>query len=220
MTVVDPVVDAAVGARELRRSPLAHRTAEFAERSADGPRGVRLLEEPFLTQVDLRTDPSGTAPARIERALGVDLPQRTSNLGTPNLGTSNLVTGDQQRAALWLGPDEWLLVAPDGQAGRITAVVRAGLGESSGSVVDVSANRTTLRLAGARARDVLEKLCSVDLHPRAFGPGRCAQALVGRAQVVLWQVSDEPAYRIMVRCSFAEYLADLLVDAMEEFTAG
>ncbi len=215
MTVVDPVVDAAVGARELRRSPLAHRTAEFAERSADGPRGVRLLEEPFLTQVDLRTDPSGAAPARIERALGVDLPQRTPNLATPNLAT-----GDQQHAALWLGPDEWLLVAPDGQAGRITAVVRAGLGESSGSVVDVSANRTTLRLAGTRARDVLEKLCSLDLHPRAFGPGRCAQVLVGRAQVVLWQVSDEPAYRIMVRCSFAEYLADLLVDAMEEFTAG
>ncbi|GAB2752379.1 sarcosine oxidase subunit gamma [Salinifilum aidingensis] len=210
MTVVDEVAGTAVGARELRRSPLAHRTAELAERSAEGLRGVRLAEEPFLAQVDLRTDPSGAARGRVERELGTPLPHRTPDR----------VTGDRRHAALRLGPDEWLLVAPDGQAGRVTAAVREALGGSSGTVVDVSAQRTTLRLSGARSRDVLEKLCSTDLHPRAFGPGQCAQVLVGRAQVVLWQVADEPAYRIMVRCSFAEYLADLLVDAMAEFTAG
>lgn len=209
MTVVDPV-DVDAGVRALRSSPLGQRATEFAEYSADGPRGVRLVEEPFRTQVNLRVHPGSPAVSRVERQLETPLPHHEPNR----------VTGTEQHAALWLGPDEWLLVAPDGQAGRIRAEVRQALGDSVASTVDVSANRTTLRLSGARAREVLEKVCSLDLHPRAFEPGQCAQTLLGRAQVILWQVNAEPSYRIMVRCSFAGYLADLLLDAMTEFTRG
>lgn len=209
MTVVDPI-DVTTGVRELRSSPLARRAAEFAEHSAEGPRGVRLVEEPFHTQVDLRVHPDSPAIARVEQALEIALPHHTPNR----------VTGDQQHAVLWLGPSEWLVVAPDGQVGRIRESVQHALGEAPGSVVDVSANRTMLRLSGSRARDVLEKLCSLDLHPREFGPGQCAQTLIGRTQVILWQVGAEPSYRIMVRCSYAHYLADLLVDGMAEFTTG
>jgi heterotetrameric sarcosine oxidase gamma subunit len=36
-------------------------------------------------------------------------------------------------------------------------------------VVDVSAQRTTLRLRGEHARDLLAGGCSLDLHPRVFG---------------------------------------------------
>jgi sarcosine oxidase, subunit gamma len=64
---------------------------------------------------------------------------------------------------------------------------------------------------------VLEKVCALDLHPRVFGPGQCAQTLLGRTQAVLWQIDTEPTYRLLVRCSFAAYLADLLLDAMAEF---
>ena len=203
MTVVSPA-DPSTTARALRRSPLAARTAEFAERSG---RAVRLAEEPFLTQVNLRAHPGSPAVARVEHALGLALPHHTPNR----------VAGDDDLAALWLGPDEWLVVGPDGHATRITEAARTALGDSLGSVVDVSANRTTLRLSGTMAREVLDKVCSLDLHPRAFAAGHCAQTLLGRTQAVLWQVSSEPGYRILVRGSFAEYLADLLLDAMEEF---
>ena len=213
MTVASPVESGVLDGRvlpaaELRCSPLQDRRAEFAERRVEGPRGVRLCEEPFLTQVDLRLSPDGPAADRVERALGLALPRESADPAT----------GDDQRSALWLGPDEWLVVAPDGSAHQVLVAAREALADTPGSVVDVSSNRTTLRLSGPMAREVLEKVCSLDLHPRSFGPGRCAQTLVGRAQVVLWQVATEPAYRLMVRCSFAHYLADLLLDAMGEFT--
>ena len=86
-------------------------------------------------------------------------------------------------------------------------------------MVDVSANRTLLELEGPMAREVLMKGCSLDLHPRRFGPGRCAQTALARVQVILWQMTDEPCYRILVRCSFAPYLAAWLVDAMAEYQA-
>ncbi|GAA4618750.1 sarcosine oxidase subunit gamma family protein [Saccharopolyspora hordei] len=204
MTVVSPA-DRKADTRSLRRSPLADRAAELRDRSA---RDVQLAEEPFLTQVNLRVHPGSPAVARIEHALDLALPHHEPNT----------VSGDETEAALWLGPDEWLLVGPDGRAASLVAAVTEALADSLGSCVDVSANRTTVRLSGPRSRDVLEKVCSLDLHPRSFGPGRCAQTLVGRAQVVLWQVTREPAYRLLVRGSYAAYLADLLLDAADEFT--
>jgi sarcosine oxidase subunit gamma len=83
--------------------------------------------------------------------------------------------------------------------------------------VDVSAQRTVIEVARADARDLLLKGCALDLHPRVFGVGRCAQTLLARAQVVLVPRTDEPAYRVFVRASFAEYLAEWLLDAAAEY---
>ena len=89
------------------------------------------------------------------------------------------------------------------------------LGDAVGSVVDVSANRTTIEVRGSAARELLAAGCSVDLHLRAFGPGRCAQTALARAAVILHQTSDEPCYLILVRPSFATYLARWLQDALD-----
>lgn len=107
-----------------------------------------------------------------------------------------------ERAVLRLGPDEFLII---------------GDGPPLPSTVDVSAHRTTLELSGPRARDVLEKGCTIDLHPRAFRAGDCAQTNLARTQVILWQPADDPAYRLLVRASFARYLADWLTDAAAEY---
>jgi sarcosine oxidase subunit gamma len=167
------------------------------------PDGLREL--PFLAQVDLRADPADAAALqRIASALGFPLPSQP-----------NTVSGEADRHALWLGPDEWLIVGPpDGEA-DLEARCRQALGAALGAVVDVSAGRTTLELWGAYARAVLETGCDIDLHPRAFGPGRCAQTLVARAGVILHQTSAEPRYRLLVRPSFAGYLAAWLRDAIE-----
>jgi sarcosine oxidase, subunit alpha len=105
---------------------------------------------------------------------------------------------------LRLGPDWWLLVgaAPSGPDG-----------------VDVSAQRTTLELRGPRSRDVLMTGCALDLHPRAFRVGAGAHTLVAQAQVVLHRTTAE-TYRLLVRASFAGYLADWLLDAMVEHGDG
>nr|WP_218862509.1 sarcosine oxidase subunit gamma family protein [Actinopolyspora biskrensis] len=191
-----------------RHSPLEHRGAEFERATALGPRGVRLREEPFLTQLNLRVPPDDAVSEAVAEALDLTPP------------AANKVSGDEGRALLWLGPDEWLLVAEEERARGALRAVRSAQQDASGSSVDVSANRTTLRLAGPAAREVLEKVCSLDLHPRAFSVGDCAQTLLGRTVAVLWQVGPDPEYRVLVRCSFAEYLADLLLDAMAEFLEG
>jgi len=153
---------------------------------------AELREIALDRQVDLRVDPVDPAATRIGELLGTPLPV------VPNTGSETV---------LWLGPDQWLVF------GASEEQLRVALGDTAGSVVDVSANRVAFELSGPGARDVLEQGCGIDLHPRAFGPGRCAQTMLARANVVLHQVDAAPTYRILVRPSFAGYLRSWLRDA-------
>jgi sarcosine oxidase subunit gamma len=120
---------------------------------------------------------------------------------------------------VWLGPDEWLLTSTAEAPEELESRVRAALVPLGGSATDVSAQRITLRLTGPRVREVLAKGCAVDLHPRAFGRGSSAQTTLGLAGVVLMTLGDEADdYLVIVRSSFAGYLADWLLDAAVEFT--
>jgi sarcosine oxidase subunit gamma len=200
----------------LRRSPLSDLAADFEAATVTGPRAVRLREIPFLAQVNLRADPAnGYVMRRIAAALDEELPTRPNTVATAGI-----------RHVLWLGPDEWLVIGPDGDAHWIERALRSALGEKDadgfGSVVNVSAGRTVLELSGPAAREVLEKGCALDLHPDVFRPGHCAQTLVSRSEVILHQTADTPTptYRLLVRMSFARYLALWLMDAMQEFRHG
>ncbi len=203
----------------LRRSPLAHLEDTLREATVPGARGVGLREIPFLTMVGIRVQPGTAAAEAVSAAAGVPLP-----------GGHGQVTGSPEATAVvWLGPDEFLLVGPQdagtspaGATGLSTdpavpALVEA-LGGEQGSVVDLSANRTTLELSGPSARAVLEKGCHLDLHPRAFAPGRAVSATLGPVPVVLWRTAEQ-TWRIMPRASFADYTARWLLDAMKEFAA-
>ncbi|MFD5338748.1 sarcosine oxidase subunit gamma [Streptomyces hawaiiensis] len=194
---------AETGPATLRRSPLAHMADRMRAAAVTGARGVTLRELPFLTMVNVRVDPASEAAGRVEAALGAPLPRRCGD-----------TTASGPRTVLWLGPDEWLVLSRSDQA----AALREALGPDPGSVVDVSANRTTLELSGPSARQVLEKGCPLDLHPRAFGPGRAVSTTVGPVAVLLWQVDDAPTYRLLPRSSFADYLGRWIIDAMSEFS--
>jgi sarcosine oxidase subunit gamma len=154
-------------------------------------------------QVNVRA--SGEAAGRVAQALGLALPFEPNTVAT--LG---------QRSILWLGPDEWLVVDGATTAAEIEAAVRGAFVPDWGSVVDVSANRTIVELSGPHARDVLARGCSLDLHPRSFGPGRCAQTLLANTAVIVWQTDDAPTFLILVRASFARHLARWLADAAAE----
>ena len=184
---------------EAGQSPLAHRAAELA---AAGGEAVAVREVPFLAQVGVRLFPGAGGPSAAEAALGFALPF------VPN--TTAEAGG---RTALWLGPDEWLVIGAPGTGAAIELELAEALAGGLGSVVDLSANRTALELRGPAARDVLAQGCALDLHPRAFGPGRCAQTLLARAQVILYR-THEHTFRLLVRPSFADYLRAWLRDAM------
>ncbi|MFJ8593935.1 sarcosine oxidase subunit gamma [Streptomyces sp. NPDC093598] len=186
----------------LRISPLAGLAERMRAAAVTGARGVTLRELPFLGMVNVRVDPASQAAGRIETALGATLPHRCGD-----------TTASGPRTVVWLGPDEWLVLSPSDE----TAALREALGPDPGSVVDVSANRTTLELSGPSARQVLEKGCPLDLHPRAFGPGRAVSTTVGPVAVLLWQTDDAPTYRLLPRSSYADYLGRWVIDAMSEF---
>ena len=185
----------------LRTHPLEAWSVAF-ERLPDT---VGIAVEPFVAMVDVRLR---TVGPETRTRLGVDLPT-APNTWVPT-GTGR---------AVWLGPDEWLLSSTTETPEEFEARVRAAVLPLGGSATDVSAQRIGLRLTGARVRDVLAKGCSIDLHPRVFGRGRSAQTTLGQAGVVLLALSDAgDDYVVLVRSSFAGYLADWLLDAALEFT--
>jgi sarcosine oxidase subunit gamma len=172
------------------------------------PESARLIEVPFVAMVDLWLDPTGPGAAEAADVLGVT-----------SLPTIPCTTIDGQDATvIWLGPQEWLVTSNSRGGEDLETRLRDRLTEHGGAAVDVSAQRTTVRLRGAHARDVLAKGCSLDLHPAVFGRGAAAQTMLGLAVVVLLPVSDDGTdYRILVRSSFAGHLAEWLLDAAEEF---
>jgi sarcosine oxidase subunit gamma len=189
------------------RSPLAHATDRLAAATRASGGAVRLAELPFLAQVNVRLDAKGAAADAVGLALDLQLPLEP-----------NTVVRNGELTALWLGPDEWLLVGPPGIQRELERRIRAAAGDEPVSVTDVSAQRTTLLVTGPRARDLLAHGCPLDLHPRVFGPGRCAQTTLARTQVVLVARDDPRAgFWVLVRSSFAGYLTDWLLDAATEY---
>ena len=116
---------------------------------------------------------------------------------------------DEHHAALWLGPDEWLILGPADTAHEIVTALETAFADVQRSVVDVSANRVAIALTSDDRLELLSHVCSVDLDPRAWTAGRCAQTLLGRAQVIL--VERDRTTPVLVRPSFADYVVDLLV---------
>jgi sarcosine oxidase, subunit gamma len=188
----------------LRRSPLDHLHDRFRAERIPGERGVALRELPFLAMVGVRVDPDSAAGARLGRRLGTDLPRSCGPVASAGA-----------HSVLWLGPDEWLVVS-DTEPDVLVADLHDALAGDAGSVVDVSANRTTLELSGPAARLTLEKGCPVDLHPTSFGPGRAVATTLASVPLLLWQTGPT-TYRVLPRASFADYVARWLLDAATEF---
>ena len=170
------------------------------------PDGVQITPRPFVAMAGLRVDPTGPAAAAVAEHLGVGLPPGPSTYAESETAT-----------AIWLGPDEWLVTSPFRTPEELETGLREAVG-ADGSVVDVSAQRTTLRLRGEHVRDLLAGGCSVDLHPRVFRRGAAVQTLLGQAGVVLMALDDTGThYQVVVRSSFAGYLIAWLLDAATEY---
>ncbi|MEQ8333258.1 sarcosine oxidase subunit gamma family protein [Nisaea sp.] len=166
--------------------------------------GVTLTEIPFQTRLVLRGLPSDKKfVSTVKKALGVELPAKP--------GT---VASSKTARVLWTGPNEWMVYSDD--TGLAAALTKA-VSNLHAAVTDVTEHYTLIRLSGRHARDVMIKGCAIDLHPREFGPGQCAQSHLGRITVLFDQTDETPSYDILVRASFAEYLWMYLEDAGLEF---
>ena len=166
------------------------RTA-LTDRSRDLTR-LGASEIPFLGQLDVRT--------RDGPFLGFPLEPNTWSRA-------------RDRDVLWLGPDEWLVVTTPNVAEAVFAELAATPAGSHHAVVNVSANRVVLELTGSQRLELLSTACPIDLDPRTWRDGRCAQTVFGAAQVLLQERGD--VTRLFVRPSFADYVVDLLLAGAE-----
>ena len=117
------------------------------------------------------------------------------------------------RAALWLGPDEWLLLAPDAEGSVLGAALADALHGQAASLVDVSHRQIGLIVAGPRATELLNAGCPLDLDPAAFPVGMCTRTLLAKVEIVLWRTAED-TFRTEVTRSFAPYVVELLREAM------
>ena len=115
----------------------------------------------------------------------------------------------------WLGPDEWLLIVPDGEQPRVERQLREAVSGPL-SVVDVSGGFIHVNLAGEDAGKVLQKSSPYDFHPRNFPPGRCVQTIFAKASALVAANADG-SFDLVIRRSYADYLARWITDAAAEY---
>jgi sarcosine oxidase subunit gamma len=116
----------------------------------------------------------------------------------------------------WQGPTEWMLVTDQEGSETLEADLRRALASEAAAVVDVSGGQTLLSLAGSALSEVLQKSSSYDFHPANFPVGKCVQTVFAKATALVARL-DGDSVLMLVRRSFADYLALWLLDAAAEY---
>jgi sarcosine oxidase, subunit gamma len=133
----------------------------------------------------------------VKAAVGVALP-----------GPRRIEMKDGKGAA-WMSPDEYLLILPYADVPGVLAGLQAALAGVHALVVDVSDARAVFRIEGAGAREVLAKLCPVDLAEGAFGPGEMRRTRAAQVAAAFWMEADGTFTLVSFR-SVAGYVMGLL----------
>ncbi|MDM9648850.1 sarcosine oxidase subunit gamma [Rhizobium sp. S163] len=163
-----------------------------------GSASVRLTAAPHATRVALRA-PAESLSA-ISSALGVTVPDAPKTLGRKG-----------GRAALWLGPDEWLVIDESG-ADMMGALKDVGVVHSA---TDVSHRNVAIIVSGPGAETTISTGCPQDLSLEAFPVGACSRTLFGKAEIVLFR-TEEDTFRVECWRSFADFVFGLLAEGAED----
>jgi sarcosine oxidase subunit gamma len=129
----------------------------------------------------------------------------------------NRRTASGGRAALRLGPDEWLVCGAEEEAARIRRDVEKAVEGRHYSLVDISHRHVALSVSGRRSADAINSGCPLDLSPAAFPAGHATRTLLGKAEVILARTDDGPTFEIECARSFAAYIRDFLLEAAREY---
>lgn len=163
--------------------------------------GVLITPADPAFRLSLRA-PQKSVPA-LTKALGIALPQKPKKSNTKG-----------SRSALWLGPDEWLII-DSGRSNPAEALAKTRVLHSS---VDVSHRNTAVVVNGVGSLNVLSAGCPQDLRPNNFPVGACSRTIYGKAEVVIWRTGKD-AFRIECWRSFSTYVFDFLEDAARDANA-
>ena len=157
--------------------------------------GVRLGVLPPAERISLRA-PEASITA-LTRVLGVSLPKAPK--------TSATKAG---RTALWLGPDEWLVID---ETGGDPLADCAGV-KALHSAVGISHRNIAISVSGPAAADTINAGCPQDLSLAAFPVGACSRTILGKSEIVLLRTEEE-AFRVECWRSFSDYVLGFLARA-------
>jgi sarcosine oxidase subunit gamma len=146
----------------------------------------------------------GAAPA-------VDAASQGFGLSLPRVPCRAAALGD--RAALWLGPDEFLLLAPEAEGSAVGSALARSLHGIAHALVDVSHRDTAIAISGPDAAARLNAACPLDLEQAAFPVGMCTRTVFGKAGILLWR-NGADRFRLDAPRSFAAYVWQLLEQAV------
>ncbi|MEP2027804.1 MAG: sarcosine oxidase subunit gamma family protein [Paracoccaceae bacterium] len=109
----------------------------------------------------------------------------------------------------WMSPDELLVMcAYDAVAANLEKMQKS-LAKTHSLAVNVSDARAVFEVSGLNARDVMAKLCPVDLATEAFMPGMFRRTRMAQVPGAFWMHSAD-RFRIICFRSHAQYVFDLL----------
>jgi heterotetrameric sarcosine oxidase gamma subunit len=141
----------------------------------------------------------------VARSLGVSFGRATRD------AHGTLVVGS--------GPGEWLLLATPGTSAAVTQRVEEVPGEGLTSVFDATHGLALLRITGARAPDLLAKVCAIDFSEAVTPDGAAFRSSVAKlvTDIVRDDRDGEISYLLHCERSSGQYLFDVLIDAGDEF---
>ncbi|CDN49293.1 sarcosine oxidase subunit gamma [Neorhizobium galegae] len=182
------------------RSGTASRTLPLA--GHHGSHNATLTVAPSAERISLRV--RAEEVAALSGALGVDLPVRPKTSASAN-----------GRTALWLGPDEWLVIG-DGGSDVGNSLMQAA--KNSGvlhSATDVSHRNTAILVSGPGAAAAINAGCPQDLSLKVFPVGACSRTILGKVEIVLLRTAQD-AFRVEVWRSFSRYAFGLLSEGAQD----
>ena len=120
----------------------------------------------------------------------------------------------KRMTVLRLRPDRFLIVATPAQRGELTEALQKDVSQSKGCIhlTDLTSALSALSLVGPRAREVLAKLTSVDLRPRSFPDGSCAEIGLAKIHAVIYREDwrSLPAYVLLLSRELGQYGWDVI----------
>lgn len=150
------------------------------------------------SRINLRATPAGAT--NFGKRLGFTLPKKPHQTASKD-----------GRTALWLGPDEWLVI--DTKRPNETMVPK--LANKTISAVDISHRNTAFTLSGPGAENTLNVASPRDLSLEAFPVDTCSRTIFGKAEVVLWRTGKE-SFRLECWRSFAPYVWRYLLEGAKD----
>ena len=185
------------------RSALHGTAAKMLPNPNGGKPGLVFCEMAHLGKLNMRADKS--AGKIIKSITGCTFPP-----------AANKFTTAGERHAVWLGPDEFMIICEAGKDEELASAIHTSFGSLNAAVTNITDALAAFYLKGAAVRQVLAKGCALDLHHSSFTSDDAAQTLLSHAAVTVMALADDE-FIVICRTSFASYLHDWFLDAALEY---